>query len=331
MQLQGSADEYSTWEEVEKFLLPDTPLTAGNGSTGVDALSKMLGQGLGLDVDAADSASLQPAQMSPSASPASTTSSLSTSVMNQSAKDECSAALTEHGIIPQARPLLNYTVWRNHHEDASFATPGKFILVTNDPIVQKQASKFGVRAKLLSQIQSILGKSVVPATGFDGSNSPEASHDTSLTMQDMSDDEEEVTFDPSQRPSSSRGPKPNSNVLDPDHFGRSPKSGPRITTSAKRGNPEQPRRPNNATRGRGHNSRANGFVANGFGGGRGYNGPVAPRGNGAPRVRGGMPPGRAAKPSYPRQIDPDSYARPAPAGRRGRGGYSKLWEPTSSG
>lgn len=329
MQLQGPDDQYQTWQEVEKFLLPDTPLTTNDAAPGIDALSKMLGHGLAVNGQVS---TMDPSKQSPSVSPVSTSSSLSTAGGPITAQDECSSTLIEHGIAPQARPLLNFTVWRTHNEDALFATPGKFILVTNDPIIQKQASKFGVRAKMLSQLQNILGKNPNPALGLDGAYSPKENEAAQFPGREASDDEDEVVFDPSQRPGSSRGPKLDANVLDPDHFGRSPKPTARTVNSPRRGNAEPFRALNHSPRGRGGNSmRANGHTAMGQPTGRGLNGPAAPRGNGFARGRGGNSLGRGQKQVYPRPIDPDSYARPSPMGRRGRGGYSRLWEPTSSG
>ena len=248
VQLQGPDDQYTTWQEVERYLLPDTPFSRANvnGTDRVDALSKMLDRNLNTNSSQTSSPNTQTTHRSPSASPTSSASSLSSTAADTPVKaDESSTALSAHGIPPSVRPLLNFVVWRTHHEDAIGIESGKYILVTNDPIIQKQASKFGVRAKLLAQLENILGKEGVKRVD-EGLQAPTMKNFSSHSAEeDISDDEDRVVFDPSKRPTSSRGISGQtvpaiSNVIDPDHFGRSekvpiakpatPKSIPNTTT-----------------------------------------------------------------------------------------------------
>ncbi|KAL9050867.1 MAG: hypothetical protein Q9162_006376 [Coniocarpon cinnabarinum] len=232
VQLQGPDDQYTNWQQVEQYLLPDTPFSRTNAgeSDRMDALSRILDRNLNVNGSQTSSPNTQASKRSPSASPTSSASSVSSTAAEMSAKpDESSTVLSAHGIPPSVRPLLNFVVWRTHHEYGMNGESGKYILVTNDPIIQRQASKFGVRAKLLGQLENILAKdgvkpvrnNIVPpmSNGLDGQ----------VEEDDIDDDEDRVVFDPSKRPGSSRGVPaqsnknvtPVTNVIDPDHFGRS--------------------------------------------------------------------------------------------------------------
>lgn len=363
VQLQEPDDQYQSWQEVEKYLLPETPLSLSNGADQVDALSEALNKSLTVkDLLPNGNSRSHPWEMHSSPS-----KGINGIVPNQAA------------ISPPAhlRPLLNFVVWRAHHEDLAFGSRSAFILLTNDPIIQKQASKFGVRAKLLSQLHNILvrdsdklpnglaidsGSTLVTngITKFDGQTEDE-------------DDEDEVVFDPLHRPGSSRGSKANANVIDPNHFGRSPQRGiprgrgrgiteiPRLTSPLPQDattpmhDPSPPHGLSPPTRGpappvrsrRFPNSGFRGHVSSSRGGfgqeGRFFHGPYS---RGAPIAR--SPPtgpaasqrgitsgrysrnfrGRHVGSPFQRPIDPDSYARPQPAMRRGRGVGHRLWQPT---
>lgn len=320
VKLQGPEDQYQAWEDVEKYLLPETPLTSSNGPQRVDRLSKMLDRGLDLN------GQVQKAH-SPNTSPTSTASS-----MSGAAEDETSSTLSAHGITPQIRPLLNYTVWCTQQGVGDGRGKEKFILVTNDPVIQKQASKFGVRTKLLSQLQTVLGRKapimssmeMVDLKPSDGWDDPLAPANEQGEEDDVDD---EVLFHPSPRPKSSPGDKTTAEVMDPNHFGRSPKLQPQGTTSAERGNG----RGNRSTpRGKNTNNRSRGGHR---GGSSNASPPIGPSGQrGSARGRGNnsvSPRGRTA--AVPKQIDPDSFVRPAHMSRRGRGSIHKLWDPASSG
>ena len=224
---------------------------------------------------------------------------------------------------------------------------GKYILVTNDPIIQKQASKFGVRAKLLGQLETILAKAGIKSTvepiGAPFSNGINGHVDED----ELSDDEDRVVFDPSKRPGSSRGlpPRPtNANVIDPDHFGRDYK-----IPAAKP--PAGPLQANNTgfPRGRGH-----------FGNRRGRGPPLQPspapnrfnasqgsqRGRGTaaspvrgvgflPRAKGYMQPvSRGGAQNFPGRGVPNGIAPGARGGNpgfRGRGAQNLPFAPRGAG
>lgn len=236
VELQGPEDQYSSWQDVERYLLPETPLSRsnGHGQDRVDAVSKMLDRNLNMDSSPSSSTKTQETKRSLSASPTTSASSLSSNNVESTMKaDESSSTLSAHGIPPVVQPLLNFVVWRTHYQEDIDNGAEKYILVTNDPIIQKQASKFGVRVKLLSQLSAILAKEGLKP------EMPEEALPTDTIVnghdvegeegEDISDDEDRVVFDPSKRPGSSRGFPPiktqqqTANVIDPDHFGRDDK------------------------------------------------------------------------------------------------------------
>lgn len=200
------------------------------------------------------------------------------------------------GIPARVRPLLNFVVWRAHN-DIEPAT-ARYILLTNDQATQKQAQKFGVRAKLVSQLRNIVLKD---GRKLDvGEPLPEeTSLESEMLLDDVpimeaDDDAEEILFQPVPRVT--QRPNGNPNVLDPNHFGRSP------ARASRRGN-GLPTANVRSTPTRGSVS--------------------------SPRGRNSVPVGRQPRPTQlVKPIDPDSYIRPAPTLRRGRGGGRRLWEPT---
>ena len=115
----------------------------------------------------------------------------------------------------ELKPLINFVVWRSNHRDPGAHNTGPYILVTNDKEVLDQARKFGARAKLLSQLPLIVDHSLVdPEPNLEEEQEED---------QDASSDEEKIVYDPSQRPGPSRSvPNRNSNLIDPDSFGRNP-------------------------------------------------------------------------------------------------------------
>ena len=239
VELQGPDDQYSDWKDVEQYLLPDTPLSSSNGQVydRMDVLSEMIDLGLKPKSSFTKTrASQEPLPVSP---PSSTSSLASQDAESTIAADESSMVLTAHGIPPAVRPLLNFVVWRTHHQKDVTAETEKYILVTNDPIIQKQAGKFGVRAKMLTQLSTILAKEGIKpsmntpdSNGVFTVNGQKKNEEEEEEEADISDDEDRVVFDPSKRPGSSRGPKAQNrnsnpqtaNVIDPDQFGRNNKT-----------------------------------------------------------------------------------------------------------
>ena len=70
-----------------------------------------------------------------------------------------SSTANDHSIPMSVRPLLNFVVWKTHNRGDLTRGNGQFILLTNDPTTQRQAQKFGVRAKMLAQVCAIVAKS----------------------------------------------------------------------------------------------------------------------------------------------------------------------------
>jgi len=366
VQLQGPDDLYQSWPEVEKYLLPDTPLSSQAGLQTEEALSEALQEHLIVDEnlervseaskDTTDARSKSPSivgTVSSSTSPTlsqtapavtngtphlrhdSHNSSIngSRTVVSPPQQDDCMHnPSTMLGIPAQVRPLLNFVVWRTHHEDPTIGGTGKYILLTNDPTTQRQAQKFGVRAKLLSQVRGIVARDNKVMSGSNGNASGVPTptktgvEEAAVKPAEGDDDEDEVVFKPAQRPASSNGPKVAANVLDPDHFGRSASINVHGDTPIGRGNFR--------------NGRGNAFI--GRGNLHAHMAPIGPAANRTPaapmtiRSLPNSPRGRASsligrQPRFQnnnRPIDPDSYTRPPPMMRgRGRGGFRRLWEP----
>lgn len=96
--------------------------------------------------------------------------------------------------------------------------------------MQKLASKFGVRAKLLNQVRNIVQKNM---SQLDGTNEvPETKEDDDDVIDAVGDmkavderDEDEIVFVPPPR-GSPQDPHA-APVIDPDHFGRNTSPGSR--------------------------------------------------------------------------------------------------------
>lgn len=332
MELQGPEDQYQTWQEVEKYLLPDTPLSYEEDDVEEEYLVRALDESLAIQ-DAPDKASRISHALGNGRSASSESALFADIPAHKAMKSTKSgmsqiAVFTTNGMSPKApeatgrsrtprqgspsagiparvRPLLNFVVWRAHND----VEPGtaRYILLTDDPVTQKQAQKFGVRAKLLNQLRNIVLKD---GRKLDvGKPLPEKDdiEDASLldaikSIDDDVDDAEEILFKPVPRSVPVRNPTSTSpNILDPDHFGRSPSAGRRGNANGNgNGHINAPTRsavgrvPLNSTRGRGNAATAR-----------------------QPRP-----------PQFVKPIDPDSYVRPSPTLRRGRGGGRRLWEPT---
>ena len=261
VQLQGPDDLYQSWPEVEKYILPDTPLSLQPGLQTEEDLSDALQEHLIVDEnlervslgskDTTDTRSKSPSSVDTVSSSTSPTMSQTAPVVENdttnvrrnlhnspgNGSDTTVGALqpndcmnhpsTKPGIPAQVRPLLNFVVWRTYHEDPTIGGTGKYILLTNDALTQRQAQKFGVRAKLLSQVRAIVARDNKMTSGSNGTASGFAlstktgQEESAVTFADGDDDEDEVVFKPAQRPGSSHSSKAAANVLDPDHFGRS--------------------------------------------------------------------------------------------------------------
>lgn len=331
VQLQGPDDQFATWREVERYKLPDTPLSSSRDE--MQALAHALERDLGMDkgdlTSGLQSHGLDCGSDSPSHSPASSLSA-SPEASNAKYRHQRGKSGSPSGIPQRVRPLINFVVWRAHHQDSSVEGSGHYILLTNDAVTQKQAQKFGIRAKQMSQVSAIVARNAgkrlsLGAAAVETSDS-EDDEDIGLPPDErpaQEDADDQVLFDPSKRPQSSRS----MNVLDPNAFGRqplkSPMLAPTIPTHSSRGSSGA------ASRGRGSNGkrgqRGKGSTA------RNAKAPAIPQ---SPKqaARGATtnPRPQASLPDPSKPIDPDSYARAGSGGRsRGRGGNrGRLWEPT---
>lgn len=351
VELQGPDDQYKSWREVERYLLPDTPLSSGS----LDGVAEDMRGRLQIDdgwrkgATALRDASGSPTDSSsPESSPEAGRATLAEqngSVHSRNPSQIATGGVAgTDGIPSSVRPLLNFVVWRTYHGDSTIAGSGKYILLTNERVTQRQAQKFGVRAKLLTQLSTIVSKTtpaIVP-------NGTPASVDKPIEPREAADeeDEEEIVFNPAQRPTSSRGRNgilPNGNapsnakVLDPDHFGRSPGAAPAVSPKPA---PVQPHNHNPMVKPfqRGQHTQQShrrpfepanrGYPQQGFRGGRARGGSL----RGAPHVsaRGGFHVNGfgQAQQNYNKPIDPDSYARP-PSMRGRANAMRRLWNPNT--
>ena len=355
VQLQGPDDQYSTWREVETYLLPDTPFSTNQDPHDLDSLDRMFRRGMAFS-DGANESHITDSTATKSQSGSRPSSASSSNLTNgpetvQPATNGKSSKTRVNGLIqpnPELKSLLNFVVWRTHHDDPTLETSAAYILLTDDPIVQKQASKFGVRSKLLSQLANILARDN-SKYGNSVQNTEKSIDAPALTRFDSklkadepeSDDEEEkIVFDPKQRRKHTPPAQQSSKVIDPDHFGRRPKSSHKMSPPAPAHvTPEPVRAPVDvapiqtsppSSRGRRHGPRQNGFNGRGFQ--NNFQRPPwfqGPRGGGkSSRGRGPNPATWGQRRQVNRPIDPDSYDRPAPMARRGRANPRKLWEPT---
>ncbi len=347
VQLEGVDEAYPTWVEVEQFLLPETLLSMEDSESDDDEYHEDLESSFNaLDVSDETSMSSTHSFEDPPKTPESHKSFLAKHIkpamenthqeraasVNFESPDRTArnsaeldnAGKTSKNAVPvYLQPLFNHILWRINKEENPDAALESFILLTNDPVKQAIAQKFGVRAKRLEQlrdavaredrefknhltmhkleVESIAAKanlSVAPVT----TERPKSSPAAETKPEENSDDEDVVLF---QR--APRGPAAITNgqrVFDPNEFGRanqhtSPRGG--------RGGHAPPRgRGGPAFRGRGNFTPRGAYVAPG----PAFRAPPAPRHD----------------PNQP--IDPNSFARPMPKASPVRGGgRRKLWEP----
>jgi len=373
VQLQGPDDQYMSWQEVERYLLPETPLSAHDGQDSLDGLNEAfaksletrLSNRLSTEVDNEEIAFKSGSQPSTPASGeekrgkkhAGKRVPKTLRIHNQRKH------LTDHtsrtAAIPNRfRPLLNFVVWRTYHFDLSTSSAGTYVLLTNDPTTQKLAQKFGVRAKMLSQVRTIVAKEGTNNPQDEGLDGDGEDPNQGTTEEDgiidaVGDmravderDEDEIIYVP---PSSSQPLSENikTTVIDPNHFGRnttrvtlaapsglSPPNGPHPSSPPKPSVPSkpvgsqprarsQPSSPNPAKRttantNRHSNSHAQSRTASRGAKANNIAGGGSMRGSGRQTV---IPVPLPQVPRLVKPIDPDSYARPPPiSARGGRGG-----------
>jgi len=212
--------------------------------------------------------------------------------------------------------------------------------------MQKLASKFGVRAKLLNQVRNIVQKNMSQLGGI--TREPEAEEEEDEVIDAVGDmkavddrDEDEIVFVPPPR-GSSQDPHA-APVIDPNHFGRNTSPGTRaaalgpvlapstpkspalaqVFATQPKSQPSSPK-PAQTTPASQHNRQNNN---------QHRSSPRAANMNGSMRGPGRniQVPVQVTKLVKP--IDPDSFTRPTNGtvrggrGGRGPGGRGRLWEP----
>ncbi|KAF2691889.1 hypothetical protein K458DRAFT_398278 [Lentithecium fluviatile CBS 122367] len=349
VQLEGVDEAYTTWGEVEEFLLPETLLSMEESDSDEDYHEDLESSFNALDVsDETSMSSTHSLEQSPrsprSAKPqfsaaneltedddayertahTSFSESLDRTARNSSDLS-CAEKSPKNGIPNHLHPLFNHILWRIHKESNPDAALESFILLTNDPAKQVIAQKFGIRAKRLEQLRDAVARE-------------DREYKNHLVIfkkesEGRITNENTIPPRPAERPKSSHSniSKPAADSDDEDEV---------LLKLAPRGpaNPTINQRvfdPNDFARPNSHLSPRGGRGRGGFGAprGRGVRG-GPPRGRGAFVPRGAyVPPGPSFRPPpAPRHdpnqpIDPDSFARPSPRGSGIRGNGRTLWDP----
>lgn len=348
VQLEGADEAYSTWAEVEHFLLPETLLSMEDSESDDDDYHEDLESSFNA-LDMSDETSMSSTHsfddMSKTLESPRSFSSRSTKPANRAIHADKAAALiggspdrtarnstggtrsgkATKGPVPiYLQPLFNHILWHINKEGNPDAALESFILLTNDPAKQAIAQKFGIRAKRLEQLRDAVAredreyknhltihKLEVEASAAKGNNSGAS----------------KAAERPKSSPAHETKPEETSDDEDEVLFKRAPR-GPAVTNSPK------PRvfDPNDFARTTQQQSPRGGRGGHGSPRGRGA-APFRGRGNFAPRGAY-VPPGPAFRaPPAPRHdpnapLDPDSFSRPAPKVGPVRGGNRrKLWEP----
>lgn len=341
VQLQGPDQVFETWEQVERFLLPQTLLSMDDADHESDIISAELDAlhvgGESDEASMSSSLSIDKEPTTPS-SPRSAFSENSPTLLNASpyasmgpgepadrtARNSADMKLPEgraNGAIPPIlRPLFNHVVWLINQEENTDAAFASYILLTNDEYKQTMAQRFGVRAKRLEQLRDTIAREdrdlknrlqLFKKENNDlGIRTPAATPKKTATAEILptesaSDDEDVVLLKPGTRGATVT---PNGQrILDPNEFSRGPAAqqsprGGRGGRGSSRG----------AARGSSRPSTANGTQT------------APPAVQPVPK---GTPRGPRVAQDLTKPIDPDSFSRPS-AQRSMRGGRRKLWEPT---
>lgn len=351
VQLEGVEEVYTTWDEVERFLLPETLLSMEDSESDEDDYHEDLESSFtALDVSDETSMSsthsFDDAPRTPESpksfmskdfkSPSETIhqekpASLIMESPDRTARNSVEIARAEKSpksAVPiYLQPLFNHIMWRINKEINPDAALESFILLTNDTTKQAIAQKFGIRAKRLEQLRDAVARE-------------DREFKNHLTMHKLEVESiaakehphPQTTPKVTERPKSSPATERKTEDSDDEDvvlFQRVPRGPAAAATTT---NSQRVFDPNDFGRTSQHHSPR---------GGRG--GHMPPRGRGGPTFRGRgnfaprgayVPPGPTLRaPSAPRHdpnqpIDPNSFARPAPKVGPVRGGVRrKLWEP----
>ena len=347
--LEGVDEAYSTWEEVEKFMLPETLLSMDDSESEDDDYHEDLESSFNaLDMsDETSMSSTHSLENTAPRTPESPRSALSKSKIanheeatveensnalplespNRTARNSAELSREERSpkraVPAYLKPLFNHVLWRINKESNPDAALASYILLTNDPTKQMIASKFGIRAKRLEQLRDTVARE-------------DREYKNHLTLHriesesSMAKKSTPVTLKAAERPKSSHSnqdkPEEGSDDEDVVLFQRAPRGPAAVANNQRVWDPNDFGRTKQQQSSRG---------------GRG--GHVAPRGRGmpSPRGRGAFVPRGAYVPPAPQTrappaprhdpnapIDPNSFARPVARASPARGGSGrKLWEP----
>lgn len=354
--LEGVDEAFTTWEEVEQFLLPETLLSIEDAESEDDDveyhedLDSSFAQ---LDVSDGTSLSSSHSLDEPPKTPSSTSAfsagspnvstvesyrnnNVAPSIESPDRTARNSAEIqraqkSPRGAVPEdLQPLFNHILWRIHKETNPDAALENFILLTNDPKKQLIAQKFGVRAKRLEQLRDAIVRE----------DREVRNHLTVLKMENDQPKPRAFAGKTSTEQLASERPKSShsKNEVDSEEedivlLKRAPRGPQAQTTNSQRvWDPNEFGRVNNH-HGPHHGGRGG---RGGFGGPRGRGGFPRGRGGFAPRGGAYVPPNQPFRPPpAPRTetvdpsqpIDPDSFARPSPRANTMRGTRRRLWEP----
>ncbi|KAH6620407.1 hypothetical protein C7974DRAFT_399648 [Boeremia exigua] len=347
--LEGADESYRTWEEVQRFMLPETLLSMDDSESEDDDYHEDLESSFNA-LDVSDETSMSSTQsledMAPRTpeSPRSAlgknkihdheepsfkenSNALPSDSPNRTARNSAElaqGARSSKRVVPEyLKPLFSHILWRINKESNPDAALASYILLTNDSTKQLIASKFSVRAKRLEQLRDTVAREDREYKNHMTLHKLES--ETNLSKKSTP-----TTPKATERPKSSHSnqdkPEEGSDDEDVVLFQRAPR-GPAVTS-----NNQRVWDPNDFGRTKQQQSPR---------GGRG--GHAAPRGRGMPSSRGRgafvprgayVPPGPPVRaPPAPRHdpnapIDPNSFARPVPRVSPARGGSGrKLWEP----
>lgn len=232
------------------------------------------------------------------------------------------------------RPLLDYILWRIHQENDPTAALNTFLFLTDDPIKQQCAQRFGIRTKTLSELRNVIAKEGPDVRGRENlsrkesiktyqaftrpspvnttpiapapqvlplpkTEQPIQVSDSVSTTGVPDDEEDEVLLHrtPTSRPQASQAPQARGNVIDPNQFTRNFSNSSRGTRNA-RGSPGIQRGPS-----------------------RGLSSP-----RGGHSTRGRVKPNIGATQDHT-PIDPDSFSRSGSEKRGSLRGTRRLWNP----
>ncbi|KAF2876884.1 hypothetical protein BDV95DRAFT_481491 [Massariosphaeria phaeospora] len=349
IQLEGVEEVYDTWDQVEKFLLPETLLSMEDSESDDEYYQDDLESSFNaLDVSDGTSMSSTHSLDDPPKTPESAQSACSVEnpkpeadvPLQQEAAPVVlkspdrtarnSAEIPREEVLPkssapaQLQPLFNHILWRIHKESNPDAALESFILLTNDPAKQAIAQKFGIRAKRLEQLRDAVARE-------------DREYKNHLAMYKMESEcrvsnvkpatEQPAADRPKSSHSNSSKTEPDSDDEDVVLLKRAPR-GPQAQTESngRVWDPNDFGRANQRPSPRG--------ARGGHGAPRGRGGPTrGGRAGFAPRGGAYVPPGPSFRaPPAPRHdpnrpLDPDSFARPTPRASPMRGARRKLWEP----